>query len=301
MTPRNTINSLLALLASLMTPSLTVAAQSVIHQEKSLYRNILVYEEDGQRCLSFIRKRETARQTCQSLSDPNEFVFSYTRMMMGALYLNPNPRNILIVGLGGGILPTALFRLFPAALIDIVEIDPAVVNVARQFFGFDPGKNVRIFEEDGRVFIKRAGKTAQRYDLIMLDAFDHEYIPEHLLTQEFLLEVKKLLTADGVLAANTFSSSRLYDHESVTYTAVFGDFYNLRVKLKNRVILKKMDGPLTPEVLRHHADQLEEKLAPFGFGRDWLLPLFSTERDWNPDARILTDQYSPSNLLNSLF
>ena len=107
--------------------------------------------------------------------------------------------------------------------------------------------------------------------------------------------------ADGVLAANTFSSSRLYHHESVTYAAVFGDFYNLRVKMKNRVILKKMDGPLTPEAIRHNADQLEEKLAPFGFGRDWLLPLFSTERDWNPDARILTDQYSPSNLLNSLF
>lgn len=301
MTLRNTINPFLALLASLITPSSTVAAQMVIHQEKSLYRNILVYEEDGQRCLSFARKHETARQTCQSLNDPNEFVFSYTRMMMGALYLNPHPRNILIVGLGGGILPSALSKLFPTAVIDIVEIDPAVVNVARQFFGFHPGQNVRIFEEDGRVFIKRAGKTAQRYDLIMLDAFDHEYIPEHLLTREFLLEVKKLLTADGVLAANTFSSSRLYHHESVTYAAVFGDFYNLRVKMKNRVILKRMDGLPPIEAIQQNADQLEEKLAPFGFGRDWLLPLFSTERDWNPDARILTDQYSPSNLLNSLF
>ncbi len=293
------ITTLLALLTSIMTPLSTVA--QVIHHEKSLYRNILVYEEDGQRCLSFSRKNETARQTCQSLSDPNEFVFSYTRMMMGALYLNPNPRKVLIVGLGGGILPTALSRLFPETVIDVVEIDPAVVKVAQQFFGFHPSQNVHIFEEDGRVFIKRAGQTDQRYDLIMLDAFDHEYIPEHLLTQEFLLEVKKLLTMDGVLAANTFSSSRLYHHESVTYSAVFGDFYNLRVKLKNRVILKKMDGLLTPDAVQHNADQLEEKLAPFGFGREWLLPLFSTGRDWNPDARILTDQYSPSNLLNSLF
>ena len=293
------ITTLLALLTSIMTPLSTVA--QVIHHEKSLYRNILVYEEDGQRCLSFSRKNETARQTCQSLSDPNEFVFSYTRMMMGALYLNPNPQKVLIVGLGGGILPTALSRLFPETVIDVVEIDPAVVKVAQQFFGFHPSQNVHIFEEDGRVFIKRAGQTDQRYDLIMLDAFDHEYIPEHLLTQEFLLEVKKLLTMDGVLAANTFSSSRLYHHESVTYSAVFGDFYNLRVKLKNRVILKKMDGLLTPDAVQHNADQLEEKLAPFGFGREWLLPLFSTGRDWNPDARILTDQYSPSNLLNSLF
>lgn len=299
MTQSRKMTTLLALLTSIMTPLSTVA--QVIHHEKSLYRNILVYEEDGQRCLSFSRKNETARQTCQSLSDPNEFVFSYTRMMMGALYLNPNPRKVLIVGLGGGILPTALSRLFPETVIDVVEIDPAVVKVAQQFFGFHPSQNVHIFEEDGRVFIKRAGQTDQRYDLIMLDAFDHEYIPEHLLTQEFLLEVKKLLTMDGVLAANTFSSSRLYHHESVTYSAVFGDFYNLRVKMKNRVILKKMDGFLTPDAVQRNADQLEGKLAPFGLGREWLIPLFSTERDWNPDARILTDQYSPSNLLNSLF
>ncbi len=299
MTQRRKIKTLLALLASIMAPSSAVA--QVIHNEKSLYRNIIVYEEEGQRCLSFTRKNETARQTCQLLSNPNEFVFSYTRMMMGALYLNPNPRKVLIVGLGGGVLPTALSKMFPEIVIDVVEIDPAVVKVAQQFFAFHPGENVRVFEEDGRVFIKRAGKTDQRYDLIMLDAFDHEYIPEHLLTREFLLEVKKLLAADGVLAANTFSSSRLYHHESVTYTAVFGDFYNLRVKLKNRVILKKMDGLPTMEVIQRHADQLEEKLAPLGFGREWLIPLFSTEPDWNANARILTDQYSPSNLLNSLF
>jgi spermidine synthase len=158
-----------------------------------------------------------------------------------------------------------------------------------------------VFEEDGRMFIKRAGKASQRYDLVMLDAFDHEYIPEHLLTREFLQEVKASLTPDGVLAANTFSSSRLYDHESVTYAEVFGDFYNLRVKLKNRVILKKLDGLPTMAVIAHNADRLEAQLAPLGFGRAWLLPLFSTKPDWDTDARVLTDQYSPSNLLNSLF
>jgi spermidine synthase len=151
------------------------------------------------------------------------------------------------------------------------------------------------------VFVKRAGKADQRYDLIMLDAFDHEYIPEHLLTREFLLEVKALLAADGILAANTFSSSRLYHHESTTYQSVFGVFYNLRLKLKNRVILAKMDGLPSLDAIQRNAGLLEEKLKPLGFGGDWLVPLFSTERDWNPDARILTDQYSPSNLLNSAF
>jgi spermidine synthase len=249
--------------------------------------------------MSFTRRNQTARQTCLSLEDPNQFVFSYTRMMMGALYLNPVPRNILIVGLGGGVLPTALAQMFPDAAIDIVEIDPAVVKVARQFFGFEPGRKVRVIEEDGRVFVKRAGKAERRYDLIMLDAFDHEYIPEHLLTREFLLEVKALLAGDGILVANTFSSSRLYHHESTTYEAVFGRFYNLRVKLKNRIILATVNGLPPLDAIRRNADALEEKLQPLGFGRDWLVPLFSTERDWDPGARVLTDQYSPSNLLNA--
>ena len=295
----NRLKPLLALFAALMTtPSV---AMTVIHTEKSLYRNIVVYEEDEQRCMSFARHNRTSKQTCRSLNDPNQFVFSYTKMMMGALYLNPHPRNILIVGLGGGVLPMALTEMFPDAGIGIVEIDPAVVKVAQQFFGFHPSRKVRVFEEDGRVFVKRAGKTGQRYDLIMLDAFDHEYIPEHLLTREFLLEVKALLTADGILAANTFSSSHLYHHESTTYQSVFGVFYNLRVKLKNRVILAKMDGLPPLDAIKRNAGLLEEKLKPLGFGGEWLTPLFSTERDWNPDARILTDQYSPSNLLNSAF
>ena len=295
----NRLKTLIALFASFMTtPS---AAMNVIHTEKSLYRNIVVYEEDEQRCMSFTRHNRTARQTCQSLSDPQEFVFSYTRMMMGALYLNPNPGKILIVGLGGGVLPTALARMLPDAVIDIVEIDPAVVKVARQFFGFSPTQKIQVFEEDGRVFVKRAGKSGQRYDLIMLDAFDHEYIPEHLLTREFLLEVKALLTTDGILSANTFSSSRLYHHESTTYQSVFGDFYNLRVQMKNRVILAKIDGLPPLDAIRRNAGLLEEKLKPLGFGGEWLTPLFSTERDWDPSARILTDQYSPSNLLNSVF
>ncbi|MEI2646484.1 MAG: fused MFS/spermidine synthase [Candidatus Competibacter sp.] len=299
MRPVPSLKTLFALFASLMATHST--ASNVIHTEKSLYRNILIYEEGDQRCMSFSQRDQSARQTCKSLDDPNQFVFTYTKMMMGALYLNPNPRNVLIIGLGGGVLPMALAKMYPDAAIDIVEIDPAVVKVAKQFFGFESGQHLHVIEEDGRVFAKRAGKAGQHYDLIMLDAFDHQYIPEHLLTQEFLFEIKNLLTPDGVLAANTFSTSRLYDHESTTYQSVFGEFYNLRVQYKNRIVLAKLDGVLARDAIDRNAAALEEKLKPLGFGRDWLLPLFSTKPDWKADARILTDQYSPSNLLNSVF
>lgn len=273
------------------------AAETVVHRERSLYRTIVVYEDEELRCMSFARVRGTGRQSCQALNDPNRFVLNYTKMMMGALYLNPEPRRILIIGLGGGTLPAALARLFPPAQIDAVEIDPAVVQVAQKFFGFKTGAALRVHEEDGRVFAKRAARAGAKYDLIMLDAFDHEYIPEHLLTREFLVEVRSLMTKDGVLAANTFSNSRLYDHESATYASVFGDFYNL--KSNNRVVIATMGALPSQEVLQRNADRLEERLRTLDVGRDGVLPLFSTKRDWNPEARILTDQYSPANLLNT--
>ena len=242
-------------------------------------------------------KQIGARQSCISIKDPDNLVFNYTKMMLGALYLQPAPDKILIIGLGGGTLPSTLSRILPKAKIDTVEIDPAVVRVARKYFNFHMTPTVTVSEEDGRVFVKRAIKKGVKYDLIMLDAFDHEYIPEHLLTKEFLSEVKKVMMPGGVLAANTWSSSRLYDHESVTYESVFGRFFNLR--LNSRVILAKYAAMPSKTEITKNARALEERLKPFGTGADFLLPLFSTDRDWRADAKVLTDQYSPSNLLNT--
>jgi spermidine synthase len=161
----------------------------------------------------------SARQSCVLLSDRGQLVFNYSRMMMAALYLNPKPKRVLILGLGGGTLVTAFQTLLPDAAIDAAEIDPAVVRMAREYFDLDPAPYTRIYAEDGRVFVKRMQRRGVGYDLIVLDAFDHEYIPEHMLTREFLLEVKSLLGEHGVLAANTFSVSKLYDHESARITA----------------------------------------------------------------------------------
>jgi spermidine synthase len=285
-------------LAGIAAVAATVVLATELHAERSLYRNIIVYEDGGVRCMKFGRQA-MGRQTCQSLADPDRLVFDYTRMMMAALYLNPSPQRILVIGLGGGTLPHTLQKLLPAARIDAVEVDPAVVRVARRYFSFVSGPATTVFEEDGRVFVKRMGKRGTRYDLVMLDAFDHDYIPEHLLTREFLLEVKALLAPRGVLAANTFASSRLYDFESATYFSVFGEFY--RLKRGNRVILVREDGLPGPEELARNAGVVEEGLARFGVGKEWLLPLFEVERGWPRNTRVLTDQYSPSNLLNGSF
>jgi spermidine synthase len=190
----------------------------------------------------------------------------------------------------------ALAEVLPDAQIDVVEIDPAVTRVAKRFFGFKDGPKMRVTEVDGRVYVKRAIREGTKYDAILLDAFDHEYIPEHLLTKEFLEEVESLLTPQGVLVGNTFSSSRLYDHESTTYAAVFKTFFNL--KRENRVVVARPAGLPSAGAIREKALEYELVLRGFGVDSQSVLPLFTTRPDWDTKARVLTDQYSPANLLN---
>jgi spermidine synthase len=288
----------LAMLAigALLATDMAHAQQRLVHSERSLYREVLVYENGGVRCMCFTRNCRVGRQSCLDTRHPDRIVMNYPKMMLGALFVNPAPRSVLIIGLGGGTLPTTLRSLVPDAQIDVVEIDPAVVRVASRYFNFVAGNRTRVIESDGRVYVKRALRGTQRYDLIMLDAFDHEYIPEHLLTQEFLQEVKSLLAPGGVLAANTFSSSGLYQHESVTYERVFGRFFNL--KRENRVIITRLDALPDAAQLRAKARPFVDPFQAFDVNAADLLQLFTQERDWDPRARVLTDQYSPANLLN---
>lgn len=273
-------------------------AQKVLHREKSLYRDILVTQEAGERCMTFsVHRRATNRQSCILTNAPDRLVLDYTKLMLAGLYVQPRPNRILVVGLGGGVLPRTLAKLLPAATIDTVEIDAAVVDVARRYFLFEPSERVHAAVQDGRVFVKRASRAGTKYDLVFLDAYDHEYIPEHMLTREFLLEVRSLLTPGGAVVANTFSSSRLYDSESATYAAAFGPF--LEFKASNRIIVAANGRLPSAEELRRTAAAWDPALRPFGTGSAEILARWTEKPAWRANARVLTDQYSPSNLLNT--
>lgn len=287
----------LAILALAIAVPLGAKAQQLIHSEKSLYRQVLVYEDSGTRCMCFTVRCSTGRQTCIYPRNVDHLALGYSEMMLSSLYVEPRPRSILIVGLGGGVLPRTLAKLVPGVNIEVVEIDPAVTRVAEKYFEFKQGPNIKVIEADGRVYVKRAIREKKTYDIVMLDAFDHEYIPEHLLTREFLEEVKQLLHPGSLLVANTFSSSGLYDHESVTYQSVFGEFYNL--KTQNRVIIARIGELPSVEAITANAKQFENALAVFRMSSADVLPLFTKRVDWNTQARVLTDQYSPANLLNA--
>lgn len=288
---------ILAGMLAVFAPRDASAQLRTIHSEKSLYRNIFITEDADLRCMTFRRANAGTRQTCYKKSDPKELYFPYARMMVGALYLAPDPKRVLIIGLGGGTLPMAIREFLPDANIDVAELDAAVVKAAREYFPFKEDPKLKVHIDDGRVFVKKAVKAGVPYDLVMLDAFEDDYIPEHLLTREFLLEIKSIMTPGGVIAANTFSSSGLYPYESATYADVFGEFYNL--KASNRIIWAQ-NGPLAPrETLDANAKRWAEAFDKRGVRSGMLFLSMNGKKDWPDDTRVLTDQYAPSNLLNS--
>ncbi|MFW6162890.1 MAG: spermidine synthase, partial [Planctomycetota bacterium] len=143
------------------------------------------------------------------------------------LLFNPQPESVLIVGGGGGVVPTIFRRDYPEVEIDVVELDPQVVAVADRYFGFEPdGERTRTIVQDGRIYIR---DCTRQYDIILLDAFTGGRPPFHLLTREFLELVKARLTPRGVAQINIIAAlnhesdkGRLYRSMHNTFRAVFG-------------------------------------------------------------------------------
>lgn len=290
------ITNIILVAAFLLSHSVVLA--EAIHEERSKYRDITVTQVGDRRCLLFNVHRGDRNQTCMMVDDRDLLVFDYTRMSFSGLLLKPDPEDILVIGLGGGSIPMTFADLFPNAKIDVVEIDEAVVRVAEEYFYYSDTDNMTVYVDDGRPFIKRAGIRGQKYDYIVLDAFSGDYIPEHMLTREFLEEVKAIMTEDGVLVANTFSTSRLYDHESVTYQRAFGEFYNFKLPTSgNRIIIAQLDALPPRGEMVEESRRIAPSLEKYGVRLTEYPRRLTTRVDWDMSRRELTDQYSPGNLL----
>jgi spermidine synthase len=283
----------LSIAASLQNKRPDRGTRHVVHQERSLYRNILVTEHNGLRCMIF--GLQDGRQGCISLHDPDALVLPYSRALLASLLVQPRPQRALVIGLGVGILPRILQAYDPTLAVDAVELDPAVVKVAREHFGFSCSGRCTVHTDDGRVFVRHQRRAGRRYDLIVVDAFDVRYIPEHLLTREFMLELRAILAPGGVIAANTFSNGALQPYEVATYQSVFGPTLAVETGVGNRIILAATTPPTLP-AMQANAGVVDQRLARYDVSAQWLMQRTGVQPPV-PGHAPLTDQYSPSNLL----
>ena len=86
-----------------------------------------------------------------------------------------------------------------------MDIDPAVPEIAKRFFFFQPGPRMRVTVADGRQFLHASTET---WDLIYGDAYIGQSVPFHLATVQFLDEVKRHLNAGGAFALNLADGPR---------------------------------------------------------------------------------------------
>jgi predicted membrane-bound spermidine synthase len=173
----------------------------LIESKDSFYGNVKVVEYAGPR----IRTRELLidglvqggidQQTGQS-------IYEYAYLLESLpLEINPDARSALIVGLGAGVV---VDRLQQRNLeVDVVDIDPTVVEMAEKHFTLRLKRPAII--DDARYFLAQGGK---RYDIIIMDAFSGDSTPSHLLTREALEKVRERLAPDGILAINVIGDAR---------------------------------------------------------------------------------------------
>ncbi len=173
----------------------------LIYERESLYNYIQVTESsNGTRELVL-----NEGQAIHSIYNPNQILTGwYWDYFLAAPFFNPGFQpaqlhSVGIIGLAGGTIARQFSQVYGPVPIDGVELDPAIVDVARQYFAMrEP--NLHVYEQDGRAFIRQ---TRASYDLIAIDAFQQPYIPFHLTTMEFFQEIRAHLSDTGVLALNT--------------------------------------------------------------------------------------------------
>ncbi len=217
-----------------------------------------------------------------------ELVGEYNKYFDLAQYFHPDFQNALMVGGAAYSFPRHFLDQFPDAAIDVVEIDPGMTKIARAYFGLQDNERLRIFHEDGRMFLN---KNKVRYDVICLDAFSTWYaLPFHLTTREAAQAMYQSTVDNGVVIMNIVVSlvgeqSEFFRAEYATLKEVFPQVYVFRpspsysLEQLQNVILVATKSVTTPS---WHSE--DDKITRLLSNRYEDVPLYGT---------ILTDNFAP--------
>jgi spermidine synthase len=194
----------------------------------SLYSRLLVLravESGSGRQMRVLQTGPLWFQSAVYLDDPDELALEYTRFFRLMHHFSPAARRVLVIGGGGYCVPRDVLRHNPAAHVDVVELDPAVTDLATRFCLKETTGRLTTFHEDARPFLGRPG--AARYDVIIGDAFSSSYtLPFHLTTREATAAMAARLKTGGLLLVNIISAlegphSRFFRAYYRTLTSVF--------------------------------------------------------------------------------
>jgi spermidine synthase len=169
----------------------------------------------------FIGQGLAHHQGSVDMSDPTRHVNMFSEMSMHALRFVPEPEKALFVGLGTGTMPMCLSRHVPGAEMEILEISPVVLDLARRYFLFEDGKNIRV--RIGDAFTTMQGVQKESVDMVFLDGFGTSYVPIQLMCREFMDFVAGTLKDKAVVAVNILPPHVSFPRHMRTMLDSFGD------------------------------------------------------------------------------
>lgn len=297
------MKSVLPLLVFLLVPPALGAAQSDYTEHYDTPYNSITIQRTGDIVELRARARGDERlESAVDLSDPLKPIVAYTRSLYGALFLHPEPKRVLMIGLGGAGFHRLFAASFPDSQLQSVEIDPKVYELAQTKMGFKPSPRTPVALIDGRMFVKR---NKEQWDWIILDAFRGGFVPPHLKTIEFYRECAARLSDRGVFVSNLHANTELFYADLKTIMAVFpqvvifdtrpgwGNVIACAVKYRSPSITDAANWPAPESVAR----------PPFA-GR---VDLAGIKAEHSPlpmaelqSARVLTDDFAPVEFLATL-
>ena len=180
--------------------------------------SIDIREESGVRTLHF---GSEWIQGAMRIARPWNLELEYTREMMASLLLCDAPRKVLLIGLGAASLTKFLYRHYPLAHLTVVEIEPAVIAAARQFFKLpDDPKRLHLVIGDGAEYVLGSNR---QFDLILVDGFDENARTGALETLPFYQACRACLSDDGIIAINLLTRSRGFEATTERIAKAFDD------------------------------------------------------------------------------
>jgi spermidine synthase len=172
----------------------------------------------GRRARVLFSGQRGAAQSAIPRDGNKTMLFDYNQRFL-ELIASLGPKNLLLIGGGAFSLPAKVLQNHREILIDVIEQDPALIEISKKFFGLEDNKNLKIIIGDGREYLS---KNTKLYDLIIIDAFSGNKIPEALRTLEFANLLPTQLTKNGVCAINVISA--LHGPNNITLKEQFATY-----------------------------------------------------------------------------
>jgi spermidine synthase len=200
-----------------------------------------------------------AIQSAMRIDDPHALALDYTRCMMAFLLVYPEPREALMIGLGGGSLAKFFHRRLRSTRVRVVEVDPRVLVAARTHFALPP--------DDERLVVEIGDGAEALYpeccDLLVIDAFDDEVHVPKLASREFYDAAFLALREPGVLVVNFMDDDPKFDQHLQRLERAFGGAVLAMPALYDPNLLVFAFRGAPPEVtwstLRSRAEKLEAR------------------------------------------